>query len=111
MTLNDGGPFGMAGLWERWSSGRTASESCAIITTEANSLMQPIHDRMPVIVPPEKCRLWLDPAEHDQRVLSGILQPYDAAEMQAFPVSTFVNNPKHEGPECIEPLESPEATG
>ena len=46
----------------------------------------------------------LDPAEHDQRVLSGILRPYDAAEMEAYPVSKFVNNPKHEVPECIERL-------
>ena len=106
VTLKDGGPFGMAGLWERWGKGETAIESCTIITTDANSLMQPIHDRMPVIVPPEKYRQWLDQAEHDQHVLSGILRPYDAAEMQAYPVSTFVNGPKHEGAECIEPLEA-----
>lgn len=106
VTLKDGGPFGMAGLWERWGEGETAIESCTIITTDANSLMQSIHDRMPVIVSPEKYRLWLDPAEHDQHVLSGILQPYGAAEMEAFPVSTLVNNPKRESPDCIEPIEA-----
>ena len=72
----------------------------------ANALMRPIHDRMPVIVPPEKYRLWLDPAEHSLGVLEPLMVPYDDGELEAFPVSTFVNSPKHDGPECIEPLSS-----
>lgn len=72
---------------------------------EANGVLRlPIRERMPLIVPPEKYRLWLDSAEHDEPVLSGILRPYDASEMEAYPVSTFVNNPKQDGPECIERL-------
>ena len=69
--------------------------------------MRPIHERMPVIVPPRKYRLWLDPAGHSLGVFGPLMVPYDAALMVAFPVSTFVNSPKHDGPECIEPLASP----
>jgi len=54
--------------------------------------MQPIHDRMPVIVPPRKYRLWLDPAGHSLGVFGPLMVPYDAALMVAFPVSTFVKN-------------------
>jgi putative SOS response-associated peptidase YedK len=104
VRMKDGRPFGLAGLWERWGKGDAAIESCTVLTTDANSLMQPIHERMPVIVPPEKYRLWLDPAEYSLEVLGPLMRPYDAGELEAFPVSTFVNSPKHDGPECIEPL-------
>jgi putative SOS response-associated peptidase YedK len=73
----------------------------------ANALMRPIHERMAVILPPERYRLWFDPTEHSVEVLGPIMKPYDAGELEAFPVSTFVNSPKHDGPECIEPLASP----
>ena len=68
--------------------------------------MRPIHERTPVIVPPEKYRLWLDPAEHSLGGLKPLMVPYDDGGRVAFPVSTFVNSPKHDGPECIEPLSS-----
>ena len=58
-------PFGLAGLWERWEKGGEPVESCTILTTDANELMQPTHERMPVIIPPEKYRLWLDPRCQD----------------------------------------------
>lgn len=104
VRMKDGAPFGMAGLWERWGKGAEAIESCTVLTTDANALMRAIHERMPVIVPREKYRLWLDPAERSLEVLGPLMKPYDAGELEAFPVSTFVNSPKHEGPECIEPL-------
>ncbi len=57
-------------------------------------------------MPPEKCRLWLDPAAHSLGVLGPLMKPYDAGELEVFSVSTFVNSPKHDGSECIEPLAS-----
>ncbi len=107
VRMKDWAPFGMAGLWERLGKGAEAIESCTVLTTDANALMRPIHERMPVIVPPRKHRFWLDPAEHSVEVLGPLMKPYDAGGLEAFPVSTFVNSLKHDGPECIEPLASP----
>jgi putative SOS response-associated peptidase YedK len=105
ITLKDGRPFGLAGLWERWEKQGERIESCTILTTDANEIMSPIHDRMPVIIPPEKYSLWLDPTEHDPKKLTGLLRPFDSDEMTAYPVSTFVNNAKHDSAQCIEPIE------
>ena len=107
ITLKDGRPFGLAGLWECWDKQGESIESCTILTTDANEIMSAIHDRMPVIIPPEKYSLWLDPAEHDPKKLTGLLRPFDSDEMTAYPVSTFVNNAKHDSAQCIEPIERP----
>ena len=61
----DDRPFALAGLWDRWDRGEEPIDSCTILTTDANELMQPTHERMPVIIPPEKYRLWLDPRCQD----------------------------------------------
>ena len=105
ITLKDGRPFGLAGLWECWNKQGESIESCTILTTDANEIMSAIHDRMPVIIPPEKYSLWLDPAEHDRKKLTGLLRPFDSDGMTAYPVSTFVNNAKHDSAQCIEPIE------
>lgn len=105
ITLKDGRPFGLAGLWERWDKQGERIESCTILTTDANEIMSPIHDRMPVIIPPEKYSLWLDPTEHDRKKLTRLLRPFDSDEMTAYSVSTFVNNAKHDSAQCIEPIE------
>jgi putative SOS response-associated peptidase YedK len=91
IRLRDGEPFAFAGLWE--------GETSAILTTAANDLMRPIHDRMPVILASEDYERWL--AEPD----ASVLRPYAADAMMAYPVSTYVNNAKQEGSECIEPAE------
>ncbi len=82
--LKTGKPFGFAGLYETWTSpeGQTVN-TCTIITTESNDLIQPIHNRMPVILPKEKEALWIDPAVQDQVRLSSVLRPYPSAEMEA----------------------------
>ncbi|MEO1765876.1 SOS response-associated peptidase [Thiobacter aerophilum] len=98
-------PFAFAGLWERWQGGDEALETCAIIVTEANALIRPIHGRMPVILPPETYRAWLDPATPTQTLLP-LLAPYSADELTAEPVSARVNNPRNDGPELIRPLDS-----
>ena len=94
-------PFGLAGLWERWEKGVEPVESCTILTTDANELMQPIHGRMPVILPPDQYGLWLDPRCQDTRKLARLLRPFPAGGMLAYPVSALVNNPKNDVPQCV----------
>ena len=96
--------FALAGLWDEWS-GPDGSQvrSCTIITTAPNQFMAPIHNRMPVILPPEQYAEWLDPATQTTESLSAILQPYPPEEMAAHTVSTLVNNPKNDLPECVVP--------
>ena len=98
-------PFGFAGLWERWAgAGGDAVESCTIVTTVANELVAPIHDRMPVILEPAEFALWLDPALRDPEALQALLRPRAAAGMVAYPVSELVNSPRNDVPECRAPL-------
>lgn len=104
IRLPDERPFGLAGLWERWDKGDQPIESCAILTTEANELMQSIHDRMPVILPPEQYGLWLDPRNGDTGKLAKLLRPFPSEEMVAYKVSTLVNNPRNDVAKCIEPI-------
>ena len=104
IQLRDGRPFGLAGLWERWRHDDQAIESCTIITTEANELMRPLHDRMPVILPREEYASWLDPRPDRGDVLRKLLRPYPPEDMTAYPVSTIVNNPRNDVPQCVESL-------
>jgi putative SOS response-associated peptidase YedK len=98
-------PFAMAGLWDRWQS-PDGSEilSCTIITTEANVLVKPIHERMPVILPSSDLQFWLEACEAEFARLNSLLQPYPATEMEAIAVSPIVNNPHQDRPECIQPV-------
>jgi putative SOS response-associated peptidase YedK len=98
-------PFGFAGLWESWTSPEGEEvRTCTIITTEASELLKPIHDRMPVILTSEAEAVWLDAAIQEPGALLPLLKPYPADEMEWYPVSTRVNNPAHDGKECIVPL-------
>jgi putative SOS response-associated peptidase YedK len=105
IRFKDGRPFAFAGLWERWEKQEPALETCALITTAPNTLLEPIHYRMPVILPEQSYASWLSPSLTNTIYLSGHLDPYPAEEMEAFPVSPMVNNPRHEDPRCIHPLE------
>lgn len=97
-------PFALAGLWEVWRDpDGSALQSCTILTTAPNELMASIHNRMPVIVEPEDYDLWLNPEPHPEQGLH-LLRPYPAAKMTAYPVSTVVNNPRNDTPECIQPI-------
>jgi len=105
ITLKSREPFSFAGLWETWTSPEGEEvRSCTIITCEANDLMKPIHDRMPVILSKEAESVWLDPTIQDPALLLPLLVPYPAEEMEVYPVSTWVNNPEHDGAECVLPL-------
>src|SRR5512136_217712 len=101
--FKDGRPFAFAGLWERWrGEGSEQVESCTIVTTEANELLAPIHDRMPVILDPGDFALWIDPKEKDTERLVGLLRPYPPEPLLAYPVSLLVNNPANDTPACRE---------
>ncbi len=103
--LQDRQPFAFAGLWERWKSPEGEEiTSCTILTTQANELLQPIHDRMPVILQPSYYNLWLDPHSTSPEPLQQILNPYPTDAMTAYPVSTLVNSTANERPECINSL-------
>lgn len=106
----DGAPFAFAGLWERWDgAGEGAAtappvESCTIVTTDANERVAPIHDRMPVILDPADYSLWLDPKVADRPILEALLRPCPSDDLAVWPVSTHVNSPAHDDPDCLEPL-------
>lgn len=103
--MQNGQPFAFAGLWEHWQDpDGEAIASVTIITTAANELLQPIHDRMPVILNPKDYDLWFDPALQKSEHLQQLLQPYSAAAMISYPVSTKVNKPTNDTPELINSL-------
>ena len=97
-------PFCFAGLWESWGKGDQEVQTCTILTTEANSLMEPIHDRMPVILETEDFATWLDPDFHETETLQSLMKPFDSGELKATPVSTFVNKVANNSKQCIKPV-------
>ncbi|MBI4595851.1 MAG: SOS response-associated peptidase [Candidatus Tectomicrobia bacterium] len=100
--------FAFAGLWDSWTSAAgDRIESCTIITTESNSLVAEIHDRMPVILASETEDYWLDSSITDSEEIITFLKPYPAELMQSHEVSRLVNSPAYDGPECIKPLTNP----
>ncbi|WP_409296713.1 SOS response-associated peptidase [Peribacillus sp. SCS-26] len=104
--MKDEAPFAFAGLYDDWNKGENPVRSCTIITTEANSMTRDVHDRMPVILPPESYSDWLDPELHDAAVLKSLLVPYPADKMDKYQVSTLVNSPKNNTPDLLSPLNS-----
>jgi putative SOS response-associated peptidase YedK len=95
-------PMAMAGLWEHWESPQSGElvESCTILTTQANRDISRIHDRMPVILPPQAIAAWMDGSLSDPATLKPLLQPYPG-ELAIYPVSSAVNNPRNDGPELL----------
>jgi putative SOS response-associated peptidase YedK len=104
IRLHDGQPFAFAGLWELWRGPEDAViESCTLLTTQPNELLRPLHNRMPVILHPGHYDLWLDPELERPELLQPLLRAFPPEEMEAYPISRFVNSPSNEGPQCIEP--------
>jgi putative SOS response-associated peptidase YedK len=104
-VVKDDEPFAFAGLWERWRKpDDTELHSFVIITTEPNELAREVHDRMPVILAAEHYDAWLDPEFRDTERLQRMPVPYPARVMALYPVSTRVNNPRFDDPQCIEPV-------
>jgi putative SOS response-associated peptidase YedK len=105
IKLKDNSLFAMAGLWEKWVSEEGKSIfSCTVITTEPNSLVGKIHDRMPVILKPEDEKIWLDSNIEDIQVLNKLLVPLDENLMDAYEVSHLVNSPKNNSIELIKEI-------
>jgi len=106
----DGQPMAFAGLWEVWRDpadpGSPALKTCVIVTTEANELMAPVHDRMPVVLGRDSWQRWLDPST-DAAAARSLLVPAPSEWFELFPVSTRVNNVRHDGPDLLEPLDPP----
>ncbi len=108
IRMRDGSPFAMAGLWETWRTPHgDPLESFTILTTEPNELVAPLHDRMPVILPPESWSTWLDPELDDPSALSHLLGPHPPEAMTAYPVTPAVGSPSFDEPACIKPLQGP----
>lgn len=106
VTLKSGAPMPMAGLWESWTSpeGRHV-ESCTIVTHTANDMMEPLHDRMPVILTRALISPWLDTSIKDPAAVQTLLGHYPSDEMQSWPVTQSVGNVRNQGPELIEPID------
>lgn len=94
--------FAMAGLWERWDGDDETVSCVTILTTEPNEVIEPIHDRMPVVLPTDAEAEWLA-AEPSRR--KELCQPYPDVDLTAYEISTYVNDPGHDEPTVIEPLE------
>jgi len=110
----DGRPLALAGLWAGWKDDDTGEiiRSFTIVTTGANDLMRPIHDRMPVVIPESAWDLWLDPTLTDAPALAelkGLLVPADEGWLDAYPVSRRVNDVRNDDPTLVEPLPAPPA--
>ena len=102
IELASGRLLALAGLWETWEGPEGWIESCTILTCPANELIAGLHDRMPVILPPEAFEIWLDPGAGDPDILRPWLNPYPSGEMSLRPVGNYVNKVSNEGPRCLE---------
>lgn len=113
--LPDGKPFAMAGLWDRWQpkpgpgeDDPPPLETFAILTTAANAVMEPYHDRMPVILSEEDCETWLDPYLVATGPLTKMMLPYPSSEIRVRPIHPRVNSIRHDDPSCLDPPPPPD---
>lgn len=106
-TLASDSVFAFAGIWDRWKSPQgQVVESCSILTTAPNELMQDIHDRMPVILSPDAYDIWLDPGFRNVEELQPLLKPFPSGAMRRYRVSQRVNHVKNDDPECAEEIDA-----
>jgi putative SOS response-associated peptidase YedK len=107
--MKDGSLFAFAGVWDRWRSptGRLL-ESCSILTTAPNKLLDDLHDRMPVILPQRHYEAWLTAPAAEAERLADLLVPYEASLMTRYAVSSLVNKPQNDMPECALEVADPE---
>jgi putative SOS response-associated peptidase YedK len=103
---SDGTPLALAGLWANWRPSEESEwlRTFTIITTRANETIEPIHDRMPVILPSEAWDRWLDPLLADPAELLGLLVPADPEGLDVYAVDRLVNSVRNDGPALLEPL-------
>lgn len=105
----DGKPLSVAGLWSSWRDPETDERllTCTILTGEPNSLVRPIHDRMPVVIPEANWDRWLAPGEIDLDVARSLAAVHPSSAMSLHPVSTLVNNVANNSADLLTPLETP----
>ena len=105
IRMKDECPFAFAGLWESWKDhNHNILESCSIVTTTPNALLRQIHDRMPVILQKKDYDTWLNPEVKNTEQLERLLKPYPPKDMIGIPITTHVNSPKNNDPQCIAPV-------
>jgi putative SOS response-associated peptidase YedK len=100
LQRSDQALIAFAGLWEQWQHGSEILYSCTLITTAATAIMQPIHERMPVIMPPAHYQAWLD-KHADSDTVFALLENEAYMQMRATPVGDWVNNPRHDDEQCL----------
>jgi putative SOS response-associated peptidase YedK len=101
--MKDGSPIGFAGIWEEWKApDSTLLQTFSLLTTKANKLVEPIHDRMPVILAPDEYPTWLNKHLTSPEQLQQLYQPYPSDLLEAYPVSERVNSPRNNSPENIQ---------
>jgi putative SOS response-associated peptidase YedK len=107
IAMKDGRPYALAGLWARWKDIMAGGEllTFTVITTDPNEIVEPLHDRMPVIIPERDYDRWLKPNPEHPRI--DLLRPFDAEKMTAWKVDKAVGNVKNDSPEPIEPVLNP----
>jgi putative SOS response-associated peptidase YedK len=99
-------PFALAGLWDHWQDADgNELDSCSIIVTDADRILAPIHDRMPLILASDQYRAWLDPANQDMAALRELLQPAGDVTLEFRPVSKRVNSPANDDAALIDPID------
>jgi putative SOS response-associated peptidase YedK len=104
IAMKDGTPYAFAGVWEKWKDRAAGADllTFAVITTDPNEVVQPMHDRMPVIIPGRDYDRWLQ-AGNPERPPVDLLRPFYASQMTAWKVGNAVGNVKNDSPELIEP--------
>jgi putative SOS response-associated peptidase YedK len=111
VALANRGPMTFAGLWDSWCNPQTKGDkplkSFAILTTAANEMLRPLHDRMPVLLAPEHWPAWLGEIATSETELSAMLRPYLGAAMSAWAVDRRVGNVRNDGPDLLAPLTEP----
>ena len=107
IVMKDRQLFTFAGLWDVWRGDPETGElyTFTIITTNANALLRPIHDRMPVIIDNLAGKTWLDPVVSSPSTLSILLQPFRSELMDTYEVSRLVNDPRNDSAACITPAD------
>jgi len=103
IRMRDGDVFAFAGLWEHWEHEGETLDSCSIIVMPANEVMKPLHDRMPAIISPTHYDLWLDSRITEKQEVMQLLNSATSARLKAYPVSPWVNVPRHDDERCIQP--------
>ncbi|MGD8630582.1 MAG: SOS response-associated peptidase [Gammaproteobacteria bacterium] len=103
IRMRDGDVFAFAGLWDRWEGDGETLDCCSIIVMPANEVMKPLHERMPAIIAPALYDLWLDSRMTDKEEIMRHLNSAPSGNLKTYPVSPWVNVPKHDDERCIQP--------